>query len=36
VVARLIALSLSRALGQQFYVENQPGAGGNLGMGAGA
>lgn len=36
VFARLIALSLSRALGQQFYVENQPGAGGNLGMGAGA
>ncbi|MGA8003186.1 MAG: tripartite tricarboxylate transporter substrate binding protein, partial [Pseudolabrys sp.] len=28
VFARLIALSLSRALGQQFYVENQPGAGG--------
>jgi tripartite-type tricarboxylate transporter receptor subunit TctC len=25
VFARLIALSLSRALGQQFYVENQPG-----------
>lgn len=36
VFARLIALSLSRTLGQQFYVENQPGAGGNLGMGAGA
>jgi tripartite-type tricarboxylate transporter receptor subunit TctC len=36
VFARLIALSLSRALGQQFYVDNQPGAGGNLGMGAGA
>jgi len=36
VFARLIALSLSRALSQQFYVENQPGAGGNLGMGAGA
>ena len=36
VFARLIALGLSRALGQQFYVENQPGAGGNLGMGAGA
>ena len=32
VFARLIALGLSRALGQQFYVENQPGAGGNLGM----
>jgi tripartite-type tricarboxylate transporter receptor subunit TctC len=36
VFARLIALSLSRAFGQQFYVENQPGAGGNLGMAAGA
>src|SRR5262245_65712944 len=36
VFARLITLKLSRSLGQQFYVENQPGAGGNLGMGAGA
>jgi tripartite-type tricarboxylate transporter receptor subunit TctC len=27
VFARLIALGLSRALGQQFYVDNQPGAG---------
>jgi tripartite-type tricarboxylate transporter receptor subunit TctC len=36
VFARLVTLSLSRSLGQQFYVENQPGAGGNLGMGAGA
>ncbi|HXZ22864.1 MAG TPA: tripartite tricarboxylate transporter substrate binding protein [Pseudolabrys sp.] len=36
VFARLVALNLSRNLGQQFYVENQPGAGGNLGMGAGA
>jgi tripartite-type tricarboxylate transporter receptor subunit TctC len=36
VFARLVALSVSRALGQQFYVENQPGAGGNLGMAAGA
>jgi len=36
VFARLIAINLSRSLGQQFYVENQPGAGGNLGMGAGA
>ena len=36
VFARLIALNLSRKLGQQFYVENQPGAGGNLGMGAAA
>jgi tripartite-type tricarboxylate transporter receptor subunit TctC len=36
VFARIVAGSLSRNLGQQFYVENQPGAGGNLGMGAGA
>jgi tripartite-type tricarboxylate transporter receptor subunit TctC len=36
VLARLIAEKLSAALGQQFYVENQPGAGGNLGMAAGA
>jgi tripartite-type tricarboxylate transporter receptor subunit TctC len=36
VFGRLIALKLSRNLDQQFYVENQPGAGGNLGMGAGA
>jgi tripartite-type tricarboxylate transporter receptor subunit TctC len=36
VFARIIAGNLSRNLGQQFYVENQPGAGGNLGMDAGA
>jgi tripartite-type tricarboxylate transporter receptor subunit TctC len=36
VFARLIALGLSRSFGQQFYVDNQPGAGGNLGMGTGA
>ena len=36
VLARLIAQKLSQNLGQQFYVENQPGAGGNLGMAAGA
>lgn len=36
VFARIVAGNLSRNLGQQFYVENQPGAGGNLGMGAGA
>jgi tripartite-type tricarboxylate transporter receptor subunit TctC len=29
---RLIAQKLSERLGQQFYIENQPGAGGNLGM----
>src|SRR5215475_7763422 len=36
VFARLVTGNLSRSLGQQFYVENHPGAGGNLGMGAGA
>src|SRR5499427_7676416 len=36
VVARLIALKLSEKFGQQFYIENMAGAGGNLGMGAGA
>jgi tripartite-type tricarboxylate transporter receptor subunit TctC len=34
VVARLIALKLGEKLGQQFYIENMAGAGGNLGMGA--
>src|SRR5262245_12146387 len=34
--ARIVAVNLSRSLGQQFYIENQPGAGGNLGMRAGA
>jgi tripartite-type tricarboxylate transporter receptor subunit TctC len=29
---RVIAQKLSERLGQQFYIENQPGAGGNLGM----
>jgi tripartite-type tricarboxylate transporter receptor subunit TctC len=33
VMARLLAQKLSESLGKQFYVENQPGAGGNLGMG---
>src|SRR5215813_10709803 len=32
VMARLIAQKLSQDLGKQFYVENQPGAGGNIGM----
>lgn len=36
VMARLIAQKLSEALGAQFYVENHAGAGGNLGMVAGA
>ncbi len=31
VIARLIALKLSESWGQQFYVENLPGAGGNTG-----
>jgi tripartite-type tricarboxylate transporter receptor subunit TctC len=33
VFARLVAQRLSQRLGQQFYIENQGGAGGNLGMG---
>ncbi len=33
IFARLIAQQLSERLGKQFYVENQPGAGGNIGMG---
>jgi tripartite-type tricarboxylate transporter receptor subunit TctC len=36
VLARLVAQKLSQSFGQQFYVENQGGAGGNLAMGAGA
>jgi tripartite-type tricarboxylate transporter receptor subunit TctC len=36
VLARLIAEKLSLRLGQRVYVENQPGAGGNLGMAAAA
>lgn len=32
VMARLIALKISEDLKQQFYVENRPGAGGNIGM----
>ena len=30
VIARLIAQSLSESLGQQFVVENRPGAGSNI------
>jgi len=33
IIARLIAQKLTEQLGKQFYVENQPGAGGNIGMG---
>ena len=36
IFARIVAGNLSHSLGQHFYVENQPGAGGNLGMAAGA
>ena len=32
IVARLIAQALSEQVGKQFYVENIPGAGGNIGM----
>jgi tripartite-type tricarboxylate transporter receptor subunit TctC len=32
VMARIIAQKLSESLKQQFYVENRPGAGGNIGM----
>jgi tripartite-type tricarboxylate transporter receptor subunit TctC len=33
VFARLLVQKLSENLGQQFYIENQVGAGGNIGMG---
>jgi tripartite-type tricarboxylate transporter receptor subunit TctC len=33
ICGRLLAQKLSQSLGQQVYVENQAGAGGNLGMG---
>src|SRR5262249_40309939 len=33
LISRLIAQKLSEGLGKQFYVENQGGAGGNIGMG---
>ena len=31
VMARMLAAKLSERLGQQFYIENMPGAGGNIG-----
>src|SRR5580704_17455816 len=36
IFARLIGQKLSDQLGKQFFVENQAGAGGNIGMGAAA
>src|SRR5262245_46537858 len=36
IFARIVAGNLSRSLGQHFYIENQPGGGGNRGMRAGA
>jgi tripartite-type tricarboxylate transporter receptor subunit TctC len=36
IVARLLTQKLGEHFAKQFYIENQPGAGGNLGMGAAA
>jgi len=36
VMARILSQRLSEGLGQQFVVENRPGAGGNIGMGIAA
>jgi tripartite-type tricarboxylate transporter receptor subunit TctC len=36
VIARLIGAALGERLGQQFFIENRPGATGNIGMGLGA
>jgi hypothetical protein len=33
IVARLLGQKLGERLGKQFFIENQPGAGGNIGMG---
>lgn len=35
-MARVLAQKLGESLGQQFFVENHPGAGGNIGMGVAA
>ena len=35
VIARIVSDKLSASLGKQFYVVNQPGAGGNIGVGHG-
>ena len=36
VIARIVGQKLSASLGQQFFVENQAGAGGNIGIGSAA
>src|SRR5262249_60766206 len=36
LISRLVAQKLSEGLGKQFYVENQGGAGGNIGLGSAA
>jgi len=36
VIARVVAQKLSESIGQQFFVENLPGAGGNTGIGKAA
>ena len=36
VIGRLVSIKLSEHLGKQFYVENVPGVGGNIGMGRAA
>jgi tripartite-type tricarboxylate transporter receptor subunit TctC len=36
ILARLVGQHLSQLLGQQFVIENKPGAGGNIGAARGA